>query len=153
MEKYLAILKNLSIYKNFQNYYIANNGIENTSKNSMELVNLDYEVVSDYCSPIEQIMQEIIWILEGRHGLHFENQVSFGKYTVDFLCKEIKLIIECDGFAYHSQYEQLEKDKIRDRFFIQEGYKTMRFLGKEILDNPFGVLEDIREVIKKENKK
>jgi very-short-patch-repair endonuclease len=44
-----------------------------------------------------------------------------------------KLVVECDGAAYHAATkEQIERDKRRDRFFMAQGIAVMRFTGAEI---------------------
>lgn len=75
------------------------------------------------------------------------------KYRVDFLvyhtdndmwmmkeetqpenCKDKVLLIELDSFLWHGQTpEQFEKEKKRERDLINEGYKIMRFSGREII--------------------
>ena len=37
------------------------------------------------------------------HNLKFKRQQPIGKYIVDFLCKDIKLIIEIDGGQHNIQ--------------------------------------------------
>ena len=46
-----------------------------------------------------------------------------------------KLIVECDGYAYHSDKEMFSKDRIRDRVLQQQGYQVFRFSGHEIVQN------------------
>jgi very-short-patch-repair endonuclease len=47
-------------------------------------------------------------------GRKFRRQYGIGYYIVDFCCPAEKLIIELDG-DQHGDYEQIEKDKKRDR--------------------------------------
>ncbi len=76
-------------------------------------------------------------------GLKYRRQQPIGKYIVDFVCFESKLIIELDG-SQHLQ--QTEKDKARDNWFKQQGYKVLRFWDNEVLTNITGTLERIKEV-------
>ncbi len=48
---------------------------------------------------------------------------------------EFKLIVECDGYQYHSDKETFSKDRIRDRVLQQQGYQVFRFSGHEIVQN------------------
>ena len=43
-----------------------------------------------------------------------------------------KLIVECDGFKFHSSEEKFVKDRKRDRQLKSLGYDVLRFSGKEI---------------------
>lgn len=49
---------------------------------------------------------------------------------------KIKIVIECDGFKYHSNQGTFTTDRSRDRALITKGYKVFRFSGKEICDDP-----------------
>jgi hypothetical protein len=48
---------------------------------------------------------------------------------------DFKLIVECDGYQYHSDKEMFSKDRIRDRVLQQQGYQVFRFSGQEIVQN------------------
>lgn len=70
----------------------------------------------------------------------FRRQQPIGKYIVDFINFEKKLVIEVDG-GQHSIYKK--KDVIRDKYLKKEGYKVLRFWDNEVLNNIEGVLEMI----------
>ncbi|MBI4689576.1 MAG: endonuclease domain-containing protein [Nitrospirae bacterium] len=74
------------------------------------------------------------------NGFKFRRQEPIGKYVVDYICFEKKIIVEVDG----GQHLEAEKDKERDEFFIKQGYKVLRFWNNEVLTNIQGVLEVIR---------
>ena len=72
-------------------------------------------------------------------GMKFRRQQPIGRYVVDFVCFEKKIIIEVDG-GQHSV--ETEKDKERDEWFKSQGFKVLRFWNNEVLANTQGVLED-----------
>ncbi|MEW6620730.1 MAG: DUF559 domain-containing protein [bacterium] len=43
-------------------------------------------------------------------GYHFRRQRPVLNYIVDFMCKELKLVIEVDGLTHHNE-KTVEKDK------------------------------------------
>jgi very-short-patch-repair endonuclease len=49
---------------------------------------------------------------------------------------EINVIVECDGFPYHSSEEKFTSDRQRDRAFKAQGYDVLRFSGSEVYDDP-----------------
>jgi very-short-patch-repair endonuclease len=51
--------------------------------------------------------------------------------------EEFKLIVECDGFIYHSNKDSFINDLKRDRILKAEGYDVFRFSGTEINKEPF----------------
>ena len=44
--------------------------------------------------------------------------------------------VECDGIENHTQYEQIRRDKARDRILTGLGLTTIRFTGSEINSRP-----------------
>lgn len=57
-------------------------------------------------------------------GYKFCRQHSIGKYIVDFICIELKLIIEIDGNV-HFYNENIIKDKICEDYF--KNFKKLGF--------------------------
>jgi len=73
-------------------------------------------------------------------GYKFRRQQPIGKYIVDFVCFEKKLIIEVDG-SQHS--EQADYDLIRDAWLEKEGFRILRFWDNQVLNETDGVKEMI----------
>lgn len=75
-------------------------------------------------------------------GVKFRRQQLIGRFIVDFVSFEKRMVIEVDG-GQHS----IEKDKDveRDLWLGQQGFKVLRFWNNEVLQNPDGVFEVIRE--------
>ncbi len=76
-------------------------------------------------------------------GVKFRCQQQLGKYIVDFVNLENKMVIEVDG----GQHADNSSDKIRDEWLSAEGYKVLRFWDNEVFNNLEGVLESIRAVL------
>ena len=72
-------------------------------------------------------------------GLKFKRQVPLGRYIIDFICFEEKLIIEIDG----GQHSESRADAERDRLFASEGFRTLRFWNTDVLTNRDGVARAI----------
>lgn len=54
------------------------------------------------------------------------------------------LIIECDGFEYHSSEKSFTSDRERDRIFSSElGIEVRRYSGQEIYHKPLDVADDV----------
>ena len=73
-------------------------------------------------------------------GLKFRRQVVPGRYIVDFLCCDKKIIIEVDGGQHD---EQRNYDEKRTRFLQELGFKIIRFWNNEVLTETDAVLEHI----------
>lgn len=78
-----------------------------------------------------------------------EVEVDNKLYRVDFMLinylndKETKIVIECDGYEYHSSKEQIIKDNQRQRDLENAGYIVIRFLGTEIFNNPISCVYEV----------
>ena len=74
-------------------------------------------------------------------GLKFKRQKPMGRYIVDFVCLEHRLIIELDG-GQHA--DQLVYDRHRDAWLRGQGYTVLRFWNNDVMQQLEGVLEQIR---------
>src|SRR3954463_9153944 len=72
-------------------------------------------------------------------GAKFVRQEPIGPYVVDFVCRELRLIIEVDG----GQHATDLRDAVRDRWLSEQGYRILRFWNNDVLTNTQGVLEAI----------
>jgi very-short-patch-repair endonuclease len=65
----------------------------------------------------------------------FRRQAKLGRFIVDFVCMERKLVIEIDGSQHAAnRYDQRRDDWLKDR-----GFEVLRFWNNEVLTNPAGV--------------
>ncbi len=78
-------------------------------------------------------------------GVKFRRQQPFGKYIVDFISFEKKLIIEIDG-GQHYEAPILQKDSQRTKYIESQGYRVIRFSNNDVLENLYGVLIKIKEI-------
>ncbi|MGB3797948.1 MAG: endonuclease domain-containing protein [Alteraurantiacibacter sp.] len=76
-----------------------------------------------------------------QQGAKFSRQMPIGPYFADFLCRELKLVVECDGFSHDLRPEH---DATRDRWMREEGYTVLRFSNTDVQENAEGVVETIR---------
>jgi very-short-patch-repair endonuclease len=64
-------------------------------------------------------------------GTHFRRQAPIGPYVVDFFCPAARLIIELDG-GHHNEDETSKRDRERQRWLEQEGYRVVRFWNQKL---------------------
>ncbi len=67
-----------------------------------------------------------------------------GPYFADFLCRELMIVVELDGYSHDLR---LAHDAARDRFMGDAGYKVLRFTNADVRDNVEGVATAIRLAI------
>ncbi len=93
------------------------------------------------CTDAEKIMWEILRA-KNLFGLKFRRQQPIGKYVVDFVCFDKKLIIELDG-GQHGEEQNRLKDDERTKYLEHLGYKVLRFWNNDVLHNIDGVTDVI----------
>jgi len=89
--------------------------------------------------------ENLIWRhLRGKQfeGLRFRRQHPLGRYIVDFVCLEKRLVLELDGGQHAIEKD---RDNQRDHWLTAEGYQVLRFWNNDVLANLEGVMETIRE--------
>ncbi|WP_185972459.1 DUF559 domain-containing protein [Georgenia yuyongxinii] len=58
-----------------------------------------------------------------------------------------RIVVECDGFAYHSGRQEFREDRRRDRALAARGYVVLRFTYDEIRSSPGLVVEEVLRVL------
>ena len=116
------------------------------------------ELRGDRSGPIRRALQELdlraesIVEVDAQHlfrsnGIEFEAQVLLpGIGRVDFLLAGF-LIVEIDGFAFHSKRADMLRDRQRNNASTVNGYAVLRYMPEHIWFNPEQVLAEIRAVL------
>lgn len=73
-------------------------------------------------------------------GFKFRRQQPLGRYIVDFVCFEQRLIVELDG-SQHA--DQQDYDAERDAWLQAQGFRVLRFWNNQWSAQPEAVLEAI----------
>ncbi|MFA5670459.1 MAG: endonuclease domain-containing protein [Balneolaceae bacterium] len=81
-------------------------------------------------------------------GYAFKRQRPALHYIADFMCQELKLIIEVDGITNDND-EQFKKDKIRQKALEQIGFTIIRFSDEDVLKNMESVRREIIKIVDK----
>jgi crossover junction endodeoxyribonuclease RuvC len=71
----------------------------------------------------------------------FRRQEPILGFTVDFVCHELRLVVELDGGQHSSRSEQNAQ---RTGVLEQAGFRVLRFWNNDVIENIDGVLEAIR---------
>ncbi len=91
--------------------------------------------------------ENVLWLhLNGKklEGYKFRRQHIIGQYIADFVCPAKKLIIEVDGLI-HQLPENIISDAERTEWLVSRGYKVIRFINNEILQDTENVLLKIEQ--------
>src|SRR5262245_60615014 len=83
--------------------------------------------------------ERLIWYRLRAHRFYdcsFRRQFPIGRYVVDFVCLEARLIVEIDGH----QHAENRRDNERDAWLRSQGFVVLRFWNNDVLMNLSGVL-------------
>jgi len=89
--------------------------------------------------------ENYLWLfLKNRQieGIKFRRQEPLGRFILDFVSYDRKIVIEVDGGQHNLDKD---KDRARDRWLKSQGYEVIRFWDHDVLENKDVVLEVIRE--------
>jgi very-short-patch-repair endonuclease len=75
-------------------------------------------------------------------GRKFRRQHPIGRYIVDFVCLQSRLVIEIDGDS-HAHDARQALDEQRDTFLAKLGFRVLRFGNHNVVTNLNGVAEAI----------
>ncbi|WP_374527193.1 endonuclease domain-containing protein [Novosphingobium sp.] len=90
--------------------------------------------------------ERLLWryLARSQLGVKFSRQMPVGPYFADFLCRELNLIVELDGFSHDLRQDH---DARRDGWLQANGFRLVRFTNQDVLDNVEGVVTRLSELI------
>ncbi len=95
--------------------------------------------------------EDLLWArLRDRRldDLKFIQQSPIGPWIADFVCREVKVIVEIDG-ATHGTPEEIARDIARTSDLEARGYRIYRVDNRDVYRNIVGVLDGILDFIRK----
>jgi very-short-patch-repair endonuclease len=72
-------------------------------------------------------------------GYKFRRQFPSDQLTVDFACLQCRLVVEVDG-EVHNRGDQPRRDAARDALLRRDGFRIMRIVARDVLDDLDAVL-------------
>jgi very-short-patch-repair endonuclease len=75
--------------------------------------------------------------------------VRVDRYTVDFLWREQRLIVELDGWESHRGRAAFEDDRLRDARLKLLGFEVLRFTWRQVASGPREVVATIRALLER----
>jgi len=77
-----------------------------------------------------------------------ETNIKIGRWEVDFLWVEQRVVVETDSFAYHSGSVTFQNDRARDLDLRQRGFTVLRFSERQLEEEPSRVAADVARVLR-----
>ena len=76
-----------------------------------------------------------------------QTNVILGGYEVDLFWRAQRLVVEIDGYAFHSTRQAFERDRARDAALQAAGYRVVRFTWRQIVHEPLGVVVQLTRLL------
>ena len=90
--------------------------------------------------------ERLLWADLRKLGLNLRRQAPIGRYVVDFVHFESRLVIELDG-PVHDRPEVAARDAVRDAWLAGQGFRILRFEARRAIDDREPLVEAIRSAI------
>jgi very-short-patch-repair endonuclease len=68
-------------------------------------------------------------------------------YTVDFLWRAQRLVVEVDGYKYHSSRVAVERDSKKSAKLTAAGLHVMRVTWRQMTDEPYAVIVRVAQAL------
>ncbi len=85
---------------------------------------------------------EVCFACGNDERIRFSSAAAGLNYIADFMCKELMLVIETDGYT-HQFEETIRKDNEKQQALEEAGFMVLRFTDDEVLHN----IENVRQAI------
>jgi very-short-patch-repair endonuclease len=104
-----------------------------------------------YCCFIEELQKQKNIVANGKNYIvdfciDFSRKNKAGQYIYAKF-KNLKYVIELDGYDYHSNKKQMNYDYEREQNLQILGYKIMRFTGSQIYNKPYECIDKLIKMI------
>ena len=94
-----------------------------------------------------ELEDEFLALCRRHHLPPPETNVKIGRWEVDFVWREQRLVVETDSFAYHRGSVTFHDDHARDLDLRGEGFAVLRFSERQIEDEPRRVMADVARAL------
>ncbi len=95
-------------------------------------------------SEAEERMRQLL--KKGRLPLPATN-VKIARYEVDMLWRSQRLVVEIDGYAFHSSRGAFERDRARDSDLQALGFRVVRVTWRQIVEEPEALLVRLAQLL------
>ena len=66
----------------------------------------------------------------------------------DFVWRDRRLVVEVDGYAYHSSRRAMRRDHLRDRRLVTAGWRPARFTYEDVAFEAEATTEELRSLLR-----
>jgi very-short-patch-repair endonuclease len=94
-----------------------------------------------------ELERDFLGLCRRHHLAAPEVNVRIEAYTVDFLWRDQRLIVEIDGYGAHSGRQAFTDDRVRDARLALAGHRVQRFDDWQLQHEPRMVVRTVRALL------
>ena len=100
------------------------------------------------------VLESLLRVLLHQHGLLPESQVNLrdahGQLIgrVDFLFRDLRLVIECDGRRWHDPEDARERDRVKGNELERAAWRLIRVSWYDVVHRPDHVVQLVQDCLK-----
>ena len=79
---------------------------------------------------------------------HPEVNVRLGGHLVDFLWRDERLVVEVDGYRFHSSRAAFERDRLRDAALEEAGLWVIRVTWRQLTEQPYALVARLARALR-----
>jgi very-short-patch-repair endonuclease len=76
-----------------------------------------------------------------------EVNAHVGGHMVDFLWADRRLVVEIDGYRFHSSRTAFERDRLRDAELNANGFRVIRITWRQLVEEPMAVIARLAQAL------
>jgi very-short-patch-repair endonuclease len=77
----------------------------------------------------------------------WQSDYPIGPYKVDVAFAALKIVVEVDGWAFHSDQEVFQTDRKRQNYLALMGWQVLRFTWLDLVEYPGRVVGEVRAAV------
>lgn len=118
-------------------------------KGTSRLRHIDRRISSGSRSEAEQLMGKLLRRDRGNWIANYAVLDQQGRTLaeIDFADPVLKIAIEVDGRAFHSDRQSFERDRERQNMLVLRGWVVLRFTWERLVHDPDGVIAEVRAAV------
>lgn len=90
----------------------------------------------------QTVAERLLWQRLRLKKMNFRRQAPIGRFVVDFVHFETRLVIEVDGY-HHQRPERQEQDRLRTLWLESQGFRVIRFEESRVRNDLDAVMDAI----------
>jgi very-short-patch-repair endonuclease len=78
-----------------------------------------------------------------------KSNVNIVGWEVDFIWPQQRLVVEVDGYPFHSSRAAFERDRRKDMALRDSGYDVIRISARQLKERPYAVIAHIARALER----